>query len=153
MDTHGSMVCFRGRVALIIEDHRNDPVTLYRQRPNQSTKPMTPFGDKFSVIATATLPWLISFSLDTRNAKTCQWLLARHPPTVDSCEPKWPASRHASRSATATHVNLEPAVRSAFRPGFRKEPCTSRVEGRSLFRSKGSVYVLPNLRIDSVLHR
>ncbi len=31
MNTHGSMVCFRGRVALIIEDRGSEPVSLHRQ--------------------------------------------------------------------------------------------------------------------------
>jgi hypothetical protein len=33
------MVCFRPRLALIVDNHRGKPVTLYRQRPNHSLEP------------------------------------------------------------------------------------------------------------------
>jgi hypothetical protein len=34
MDTHGGMVRLRRRFALIVENHRDEIVILYRQRPN-----------------------------------------------------------------------------------------------------------------------
>src|SRR5262249_49623827 len=34
MDTHGGMVRLRRRLAPILENHRDEPVTLYRQRPH-----------------------------------------------------------------------------------------------------------------------
>jgi len=39
MDTHGGMVRLRRRLALIVENHGDESVTLYRQRPNQSLEP------------------------------------------------------------------------------------------------------------------
>ena len=52
MDTHGGMVPVRRRLALIVENHRDEPVTLYRQRPNQTMKPTARIRSKFSMLAT-----------------------------------------------------------------------------------------------------
>ena len=39
MDTHGGMVRLRRRLALIVENHGDEIVILYGQRPNQSLQP------------------------------------------------------------------------------------------------------------------
>jgi hypothetical protein len=52
VDTHGGMVRLRRRLALTVKNHRDEPVTLYRQQPNQLMKPTAPFRHTSSVFAT-----------------------------------------------------------------------------------------------------